>query len=154
MGIGGSIAAGTDSGTAMRTHRGFTLIELLIVIAIVAILATVAIPAYTSQVRRSHRADAINGVSDLRLRQERHRSNHASYATDMDTLLGSAAMTTSFNGSHTYYDFVVSGGSATGYTITANAKGAQKKDTDCDPMVATVASGITTLTPTGKRCWN
>jgi len=138
----------------MRDSKGFTLIELMIVIAVVALLAAIAIPAYTTQVLRSHRADAVNGVSDLRLRQERYRSNHASYAADMDALLGSAATTASFNGSHAYYDFVISGASATGYTITANAKGAQEKDADCDPMVATVAAGITTLTPAGNRCWN
>lgn len=142
----------------MRQRRsiqhGFTLIELMIVIVVVAILAAIAIPAYTDQVRRSHRADAINGVSDLQLRQERWRANHASYAADMDTLMGSAAATTSFNGSHSYYDFVISGASATGYTVTANAKGSQAEDTACDPMVATVAAGITTRTPTGNRCWD
>lgn len=135
-------------------HRGFTLIELLIVIAVVAILAAIAIPAYTEQVRRTHRADAISGVSDIQLRQERWRANNPTYAASMDDLMGSAASTTSFNTSHSYYDFVISGASATGYTVTANAKGAQEADTDCDPMVATVAAGITTHTPTGKRCWD
>ena len=135
-------------------QTGFTLIELMIVIVVVAILAAVAIPAYTSQVRRSHRADAVNGVSDIQLRQERWRANHASYAADMDTLMGSAAAATSFNNSHAYYDFVVSGASATGYTVKANAKGTQAEDTDCNPMVVTQAAGITTRTPTGKRCWD
>jgi len=142
----------------MRTRRsiatGFTLIELLIVIVVIAILSAIAIPAYTDHVRRSHRADAINGVSDLQLRQERWRANHATYAADMDTLLGSAAATTSFNAAHDYYDFVISGASATGYTVTANAKGAQAEDDACDPMVATVAAGVVTRTPTGNRCWN
>mgnify|MGYP006196610023 CR=1 FL=1 len=142
----------------MRQRRsiqhGFTLIELMIVIVVVAILAAVAIPAYTDQVRRSHRADAINGVSDLQLRQERWRANHAEYAADMDTLMGSAAAATSFNNSHAYYDFVISGASATGYTVTANAKGSQADDTACKAMVATVAAGITTRTPAGNRCWD
>ena len=134
--------------------RGFTLIELMVVIAVVAILAAIAIPAYTSQVRRSHRADAVNGVSDIQLRQERWRANHASYAADMDTLMGGAASTTSFNGAHAYYDFAISGASATGYTVKANAEAGQKEDKDCDPMVATLAAGIITRTPTGKRCWD
>lgn len=142
----------------MRTHRawgrGFTLIELLIVIVVIAILSAIAIPAYTDHVRRSHRADAIHGVSDLQLRQERWRANRASYAADMDTLLGSAAATAAFNNSHDYYNFVISGASATGYTITANAKGGQASDTDCNPMVATLAAGVITRTPAGKRCWN
>lgn len=136
-----------------RNH-GFTLIELLVVVAIVAILAAVAIPAYTSQTRRSHRADAVTGISELQLKQERYRASHKSYATSMDELLGSAAATAAFNGAHAYYDFVISGASGTGYTLTANAKGAQVKDTDCNPMVATQSAGITTRTPTGKRCWD
>lgn len=134
-------------------HLGFTLIELMIVIVVVAILAAIAIPAYTNQVRRSHRADAVNGVSDIQLRQERWRASHPGYAADLDTLMGSAAAT-SFNDSHAYYDFVVSDASATGYTVKANAKGTQAKDTDCNPMVVTQAAGITTRTPAGKRCWD
>lgn len=134
--------------------RGFTLIELMVVIAIVAILAAIAVPAYTKQVQRSHRADAINGASDIQLRQERWRANHATYAADMDTLMGSAANSASFNGAHSYYSFAISGASATGFTVKANAKSGQEKDTDCDPMVLTLAAGITTRTPAGKRCWD
>ena len=134
-------------------HRGFTLIELMVVIAIVAILAAIAVPAYTRQTLRSHRADAINGVSDIQLRQERYRADHASYAASMDALMGSAASTASFNTNHPYYDFVISGASATGYTVTANAEGAQESDSDCDPMVATLAAGLTTQTPADHRCW-
>jgi type IV pilus assembly protein PilE len=89
--------------------RGFTLIELMVVLAVVAILAAIAVPAYSSQVRRSHRADAIDGVSDLQLRQERWRADHPEYAPDMDTLLGSAASTTSYNNAHSYYNFAISG---------------------------------------------
>jgi prepilin-type N-terminal cleavage/methylation domain-containing protein len=39
-------------------NRGFTLIEILIAIVIVAILAAIALPAYTSQLRKSSRAEA------------------------------------------------------------------------------------------------
>lgn len=138
----------------MRSNRGFTLIELMVVVAIVAILAAIAVPAYTGQVRRSHRADALSGSTDLQLRQERYRANHASYATSMDVLLGSAAATSSFNSSHPYYNFAISGASATGYTVTANAEGDQASDTACNPMTAAMAAGVMTKTPTEGRCWN
>jgi prepilin-type N-terminal cleavage/methylation domain-containing protein len=45
-------------GGVMKT-KGFTLIELMIVIAIVAILAIIAIPAYSEQVAKSRRAEAM-----------------------------------------------------------------------------------------------
>lgn len=42
----------------LRILKGFTLIEIMVVVAIVGILAAVAMPAYTSYIARSHRADA------------------------------------------------------------------------------------------------
>ena len=62
-------------------QRGFTLIELMVVLVIVTILLSIAIPAYEDQMRRSRRADAINGLESMVLRQEQWRANNPRYGT-------------------------------------------------------------------------
>jgi len=119
-------------GGAMKT-KGFTLIELMIVIAVVAILAIIAIPSYREQVAKSRRAEAMRGLGDLQLRQERWRSNHTSYGTYAN--LGSPTVDN--------YTLSVSGVSGTGYTLTATRAGAQTGDR-CGNYVMTVASGVAT----------
>lgn len=133
-------------------QRGFTLIELMIVVVVVAILAAVAIPNFLDQLRKSRRSDAMRGLSDLQLRQERWRASNATYASSMDVLLGSAAATTSYNNGSTYYSFSISGASATGFTVSATAKGAQVSDTACSPMQLQVASGVVSKLP-ASGCW-
>lgn len=105
--------------------RGFTLIELVVVIAIVGILATIAIPAFTEQVRKSRRSEAISTLGDLQMRQERWRSNHTTYGT-LPEITGTTALL--FNGAQSHYDFAVTTNTATAYTITATPKGAQTGD--------------------------
>ena len=46
-------------GRKPRQTAGFTLIEMMIVIAILAIIIAIAYPAYTEQVRKARRADAV-----------------------------------------------------------------------------------------------
>lgn len=138
----------------MRNIRGFTLIELMIVVAIVAILAAIAIPSYESYVRKSRRSEAMNGLSDLQLKQERWRASNSTYAANMDTLLGSAANTTSYNGANPYYTFAISGTSGTAFTITATPKagGAQASDSACLAMAIAV-SGLTVTKTPSSGCW-
>lgn len=119
-------------GGAMKT-KGFTLIELMITVAIVGILAMIAIPSYQEQVAKSRRAEAMRGLGDLQLRQERWRSNHTSYGTYAD--LGSPSVDN--------YTLSVSGVSGTGYTLTATRAGAQAGDR-CGNFVMTVAAGVAT----------
>jgi type IV pilus assembly protein PilE len=119
-------------GGVMKT-KGFTLIELMIVIAIVAILAIIAIPSFQEQVAKSRRAEAMRGLGDLQLRQERWRSNHTTYGTYAN--LGSPVVDN--------YTLSVSGVSGTGYTLTATRAGAQTGDR-CGNYVMTVASGVAT----------
>ena len=74
-----SCSPGQGPGSAPR-RRGFTLIELMITAAIVAILAAVAYPAYTSHVRKSHRAAAQSYLMDLAQKQTQYLLDNRGYA--------------------------------------------------------------------------
>ena len=143
----------------MRRNRGFTLIELMVVLAVIAILAAIAVPSFTRQVQRSHRADAVRGVSDLQLRQERWRASNATYAADLATLMGSSATATAYNNASDYYTFStapVTGSTGSSYTVTATPKGVQASDSECNPMTLTVTNGVVSKSPSpsSTRCWN
>ena len=118
--------------------KGFTLIELLVTLAIVGILAIIAIPSFTEQVAKSRRAEAMRGLGDLQLRQERWRASNASYGTYAN--LGSPTAPN--------YTLTVTGVSATGYTLTATRAGAQSGDR-CGNFVLTVAAGVATKSLSG-----
>ena len=121
----------------MKT-RGFTLIELLVVIAIVGILAAIAIPSFNEQVAKSRRAEAMRGLGDIQLRQERWRANNTSYGTYAN--LGSPAVDN--------YTLTITGITATGYTVTATRAGRQAGDR-CGNFVLTVANTVATKSLSG-----
>jgi type IV pilus assembly protein PilE len=121
----------------MKT-RGFTLIELLVVLAIVGILAAVAIPSFTEQVAKSRRAEAMRGLGDIQLRQERWRANNTSYGTYAN--LGSPTVDN--------YTLTITGITATGYTVTATRAGSQAGDR-CGNFVLTVANTVATKSLSG-----
>lgn len=123
----------------MRNSRGFTLIELMVVIAIVGILAAIAIPLFTEQVAKSRRTEASQALGDLSLRQERYRTNNASYGTLAQLNLCGATATTCDTASG-YYVLRVTAQSATGYTLTATPAGAQTGDR-CGVYTYTVTAG-------------
>lgn len=142
----------------MNRASGFTLIELMVVVAIVGILAAVAVPMFGEQVAKSRRAEAIATLSDLQLRQERWRANHATYGT-LDEVAGTTAA--AFNGAQQNYDFAVSGNDGTDVLITATPKNAQAGDR-CGNFLLRIdnnnnnapAGMVDKTTSTGaERCW-
>ena len=137
----------------MRKTHGFTLIELMVVIAIVAIIAAIAVPAFGDQMRKSRRADAARGLSELQLRQERWRASHAMYIGTNSTLADTTAFGPVPISDHYVFDFD-SAASGTSFTVKATAKGAQLTDTACTPMRIQVSAGAVVKTPASGRCWN
>lgn len=145
IGRGRSIAPGDSGGTKMRISRpaGFTLLELMIVVAVIAILAIIALPSFVEQIRKGKRAEAVQAIGDVQLRQERYRADNPSYAT-MDQLTGSAAATTAYNAALNNYNVSVTGVSGTGYTITATRKNDLANDPRCGNFTMTMAAGTAT----------
>lgn len=117
-------------------QKGFTLLELMIVVAVIAILAMIALPMYSEQVRKGKRAEAVQAIGDIQLRQERWRADNPSYAT-LDQLTGSAANSTAYNNALNYYNISVSNNNATDYTITATRKGDLANDPRCGNFTLT-----------------
>ncbi|MCB1566086.1 MAG: prepilin-type N-terminal cleavage/methylation domain-containing protein [Rhodanobacteraceae bacterium] len=130
--------------------RGFTLIELMTVVALAAIILTIAIPAFTEQLAKSRRADAISGLQSLALQMERWRADNPTYANTSPASANYPTLTATDN-----YAFRVSGQTATGYTLTASRQGAQSSDR-CGNFIYTFAAGTVTKTNTTtvQRCWN
>ncbi len=128
----------------MPSTRGFTLIELMIVVAVVAILAAIAFPAFTEQMRKSRRAEARSGMSQIQLLQERWRADNPSYGT----LAQIRAPGTSENGKWT---FLISGQSATGYTVTASLAGGHTDPACASGFTLVVNANVATKSP--AVCW-
>lgn len=126
----------------MKNATGFTLIELMVVIAIVGIIAAIAIPSFAEQMRKSRRSDAIRGLGEVQLRQEKWRSNHATYGTGAEIVLPTSD----------YYTFAITAGSntATGWIATATpTAGTAQAGDKCGTYTFTMGSGILTKGATG-----
>lgn len=141
-----------------RTSKGFTLIELMIVLAVIAIIAAIAIPSYTSQVRKSRRADATRFLGDLQLQLERWRAENPCYgqsgAGGCPTFTASGTYPTVPDAtSSPYYTIAIASAAPTTFSLTATPRGAQVGDT-CG--VLTLAYDPASSTPTtriGKPQW-
>ena len=96
-----------------RCSRGFTLLEMMIVVAIVATLATIALPSYSAYVKRSRILDAVNRLSDARLRLEDYFLDERAYvdASGRCGVLPASSVTDSFA--------VQCEATATTFTVTA-----------------------------------
>ena len=154
----------------MKASKGFTLIELMIVVLLIAVLAGIALAGYQKQIRKSRRAEAKQALSDISLRQEKYRSNNATYATCDALMALSGSNCTGFNSTLTYYSVAItfpaagtcpSGatkGNANSYIVTATPKSGtdQANDSSCTTLVLTSDCGTVAKTATGSdstSCW-
>lgn len=152
----------TPQSTRMRLYRkvrscGFTLIELMIVVAIVAVLAMIALPTYQSSVLKGRRSEAVSALSAVQQAQERWRANNATYAGNgVLTTASPAGLGLTSATPNGYYAVVISGNTATAYTVTATAQGGQTADKAsgvvCSALTVTVNNGSGVNTPTA--CWS
>lgn len=104
-----------------RTPLGFTLIELMITVALVAILSTLAYSAYTSQVQKTARKEAIGNMLEIAGRLEQYRSQKFTYPLTAD--VGAFAKTTK-----RYQLAVQEKNAGQGYKIVATPAIAQSTD--------------------------
>jgi type IV pilus assembly protein PilE len=140
-----------------RRSDGFSLIEMLSVLVLAALLAAIAYPSYRHVVLKLRRSDGLQWLLQVQLAQERHRANHASYATLAE--LGLPTLSP-----HGHYALAVAAAGPSGYQLLAAAQGPQASDTPCRYLKLTVAGGDTTHSsgadaqtgnPGGenRRCW-
>lgn len=131
----------------MKSMLGFTLIELMIAVVIIGILATIVYPSYQDSIRKSRRADAITELLKVQQLQEKWRANNTAYGAQADIL--GASTYTSPGG---YYTVAIAGQSATAYTATATATGAQAGDSACATIVLN-QDGPDKSTTAKAACW-
>lgn len=125
----------------------------MIVVAIVSILVAVALPAYNDQMRKSRRTEAKQILSDLQLKQEKWRSNHATYGTS--TTVNTSNVQISNTSSHYTVAMTVGSNTATGYIYRANPNGDQAAD-KCGILTLRMVNGAVIKEPlpaTVAGCW-
>ena len=139
----------------LRRQSGFTLMELMVVLAIIGILLAVAIPGFADQMRKSRRAEAMRGLADFQLKQERWRSSHATYLGTNSAAADKTTLGVPVSDHYTF-DFD-STESATAFTVKADAKSSspQAGDTGCTTMKIIVNAGVVTKDPdpATTKCW-
>ncbi|MBV8380051.1 MAG: prepilin-type N-terminal cleavage/methylation domain-containing protein [Paucibacter sp.] len=142
-----------------RHHHGFSLIELMIVLAVVGITSAIAMSSYQQYMARTRRSEAYKALESVALAQERYRSNHASYATNLADLGGappSANYELRLIGVGEPANFV------SGYAVHAHPKAGslQARDLDCADIYIQVdhgqarnMDGHSASTPGHYACW-
>ncbi|MBT8039278.1 MAG: type IV pilin protein [Gammaproteobacteria bacterium] len=123
--------------------EGFTLIELIFVVAIVAILLALAYPAYTDQIRKARRADAVSTMMATAQYMERCFTQTNAY-NGCTQPAGLSA--------DEYYNISVDPYTANTYTIQAEPQGAQATD-PCGTYTLDYLGNKSSDGSDSDRCW-
>jgi len=122
----------------------------MIVVAVIALLGAVVLPAYQSQIRKAHRADAKASLTTAAQMMERYITEKSTYAT---ATLGSGGVFAdrSENG---YYALALTDLSAATFTLTAAPQGSQASD-PCGTYTLNQAGarGVTGGSLSAAECW-
>lgn len=121
--------------------------ELLVALALAALLMGLAVPALQGQSLRAARLDAVEALTRLQAAQERYRSQHGLYASELSALVG--AQDTTGQGRYAISLAVVG---PEGYDATANALGPQAQDAGCTTLTLRVRQGFAETGP-AAGCW-
>ena len=130
---------------------------MMIVTALVGILASIAVPSFLAPLYKARRTDGISALLQLQMSQEQWRSGNTQYAS----LAELRAPATS---AMRYYALSVADPSASGYSLTATATGAQAGDQGCRILRVTMTNGQAThasgpdersanAEADNRRCW-
>lgn len=125
----------------------------MIVVAVITVLALIALPAYTSYVQKSRRAEAITLLNRIAQEQERWRANNPAYTTD----LSASGINVADPGSG-YYTLSIGAAASSAYSATATAAGAQLSDARCTHLTLSMSGGNIAYAASGtasaNQCWN
>lgn len=112
--------------------KGFTLIELMVVVAIIAILAGIAYPSYIEHIKKTRRSAGAACLMERAQFMERFYTTNMAYDKDAGGTAVAIPASGCVSDLQPFYSFgVPSNLTATTYTLTATAIGAQTNDTAC-----------------------
>ncbi len=126
----------------MNNKSGFTLLEIIIVIIIVGVLASLALPRFFATVEYSRSTEALAAISAVRQALERcYLQRNGDYTACNG--FGVLDIEDPGNSPNNHFSYAISGGSATGYTLTATRNTRDNGDGSSTIVISQDATSVT-----------